>query len=224
MATGTTRSTQHARESSQVIVTRVLTRMPGGTSVNGASTVYGVLSHVRCCAPIAQLFKKLPRVVSLVSSDGDLVDSGDGSDHLHRHLSLGSPCRKARLRGGYEAGGGLRQDVSHVGEFRAAIRAFAIQARIPIRFRAVRLVAALLAVKVDARVAWIVVSGTLPGTRGRQKTLLAGPRLQQRAIDREVLLRHQAPLVRLLNHLCQKLAGDISSQQPIPVLAEGRRI
>src|SRR5258706_7449775 len=202
----------------------LVTAMAGGPPVNGAPALRRVLRHVGCCVAIAEIPDELPRVVALVCSDGDLMDARDALDHLHGHLSLGSSCRQARLRIGYQAIGVLRQDVSRVGELRAAVIALAVQARIRIGLRAVRLVAALLTAKVHARVAGIIVSRPFPRSLNRLKALLAGPRLQQRAINSEVLLGHQASPLSFLDDLCQKFTGDIPSKEAVPVLAERRGV
>src|SRR5258706_15915960 len=118
----------------------LVTGMAGGAPVNGAPALRGVLRHGGGRGAVAEIPDELPRVVALVCSDGDLMDARDALDHLHGHLSLGSSCRQARLRIGYQAIGVLRQDGSGVGELRAAGNALAVQARIPISLPAVPLV------------------------------------------------------------------------------------
>ena len=53
------------------------------------------------------------------------------------------------------------------------------------------------------------------------ETLLAGPRFDQRAVDREVLVRHQAG--GALDHPPEEAPRDLLVQQPVAVLGEHRR-
>ena len=52
------------------------------------------------------------------------------------------------------------------------------------------------------------------------KTLVARPRLNQRAVHAEVLFREQIVLARLLQYLPEELLGYVAPQQPLPILAE----
>jgi hypothetical protein len=58
----------------------------------------------------------------------------------------------------------------------------------------------------------------------RHKTLHAGPGLDQRAVDREVLAGEQHVHLRQVQHAGEELGRDIAVQQPVPVLAEYGRI
>ena len=58
----------------------------------------------------------------------------------------------------------------------------------------------------------------------RSETLLARPRLEQRAVDREVLVRQQARGLRLRQHFAQRTPCAMSpSEQPVAILRERRR-
>ena len=90
-----------------------------------------------------------------------------------------------------------------------------------------RVVPALLAVEVALGVA---PTATMTFSRWRiaavlrHKALHAGPSLDQGAIDREVLAGEQLADLRQVQHADKELGRDIAVEQPIPVLAEDRRI
>src|SRR5205814_1503220 len=94
-----------------------------------ASAVRRVLRHVRRGVAVTQVLGELPRVVSLVSADGDGVESLDALHQFHRNLSLGPSARQTRARIDDQAVGVLRQHVPHVRGLGATVLAFAVQAR-----------------------------------------------------------------------------------------------
>lgn len=81
---------------------------------------------------------------------------------------------------------------------------------------------ARLPVEIDRRVARIVRrrrrARVLP-----LKALETRPRLEQRAIDREVLVGQQRGLPRLAEHRIKERTRDIAAQQPIAAFGEDRR-
>ena len=89
--------------------------------------------------------------------------------------------------------------------------AFAIQARVGIGLGFVRVVAPLLAEEVRA----VPTTAIL-----RLEALLRCPRFDERAIDREVLLRQMR--LRLFQHAREELAGDNFVEQTLAVLREHR--
>src|SRR5207237_8482064 len=102
-------------------------------------------------------------------------------------------------------------------------RAFARQLGFRITFRFVRLVAALLPMKIHAGISGILrrrpILFVLP-----LKTFQAGPRFQQRAIHGEVFVRCPSLLARLCHHPRQKFLGQLGLQPPIAVLGAHRRL
>src|SRR5205807_1497442 len=58
----------------------------------------------------------------------------------------------------------------------------------------------------------------------RLKTLAAGPRLQQRAIHREVLVVQQSCALGLRPYPLEELLRYLAAQQPIPILREYRHV
>ena len=70
------------------------------------------------------------------------------------------------------------------------------------------------------KVDWLFVFSAVVGTVVREKALLRGPRLNQRAIHREMLVAHE-PL-GLLVHCGKELLSYIGSQQPVAILGKHR--
>src|SRR6185437_16005507 len=85
--------------------------------------------------------------------------------------------------------------------------------------RAVRLVAPLLAVEVGGSVPAATLRRLL--VIPRTKALERSPRLQERAVGREVLLRKQPLLTGLAYRRPQERLGDLVPEEPLPVVAEG---
>src|SRR5919202_2748622 len=85
-------------------------------------------------------------------------------------------------------------------------------------------VRALLAVEVDGRIAgvigWLVRRRLVLGP----EALEAAGRLDQRAVDREVLVREQAEAIGGQHHLVEELLGHPVPQQTLAVLAERARV
>jgi len=87
-----------------------------------------------------------------------------------------------------------------------------------------RRIGALLPTEIHARIAGIVVAPTRLVARFAYKTLLSRPRLDQRPVDGEMLIRQQPMLCGHCQHRGEKHSGDVARQQPVAVLAEGRRV
>ena len=85
-------------------------------------------------------------------------------------------------------------------------------------------VAPALAAEVNGRVARVVVGrGWRVGPR-RLKALVARPGLEERPIDREVLVGEQALLLGLRADRLEEGLGDVPGEEPIPVLGEHGRV
>lgn len=95
------------------------------------------------------------------------------------------------------------------------------QARIRIRRRFVRCVRTAFAAEIDGRVARVAVALRRRPILGFQ-AFLARPRLDQRPIDGEVLVRQQRLLARLLQNLVEESTGDVTFEQAVAVLCENR--
>jgi hypothetical protein len=116
----------------------------------------------------------------------------------------------------------LHQGVAHEAELGLLARPFAIQLRLRVRRRGVRVVRALLTMKVRFPIAAAPVRRRLVRSFLRLKTLHRCPGFDQRAIDRK-MIRAQEPLhARLRQNRAQQLGGDVALQKPIAVLGERR--
>ena len=74
-----------------------------------------------------------------------------------------------------------------------------------------------VALGVAARTLAVAVASIFPA-----EALDRRPRLDQRAVYREAIARQQPLHLRLGRHSCQELRSDLSLQQPVTVLGEGR--
>jgi hypothetical protein len=89
--------------------------------------------------------------------------------------------------------------------------------------RLVSIVRSLFSMKINRRIAWIIRS-LICRCVFLDKTLLAGPRLNQRPINRKVLVTDQIMFSGQTKHLLKEFGGNIGFQETIPVLAEHRVI
>ena len=83
-----------------------------------------------------------------------------------------------------------------------------------------RIVRAFLTTEVTLGVAPAAARRRRFAVRLRHKTLHAGPGLDQRAVNREVLARQKCVDLRQVQHTGKELGRDIAIEQAIPVLAE----
>ena len=102
--------------------------------------------------------------------------------------------------------------VPHVAQLAGRL-ALAVQLRIGIGLRLVRLVAASLPLEVPTT-AGIVV------TVLAHEALVSGPGLDQRAVDAEVLTRQQVPGLGRLQHFAEERDHRVVLDQALAVLAE----
>src|ERR1700730_16630712 len=91
----------------------------------------------------------------------------------------------------------------------------------PLRCRRMRVILALLAVEIALGIASSARRRRIAAVL-RHETLHAGPSLDQRTIDREVLARHQLTDLRQVQHGDHELARYIATEKPVPILAEYR--
>src|SRR5439155_26424408 len=112
----------------------------------------------------------------------------------------------------------LHQNMPHIGQFGRLARPLAVESRIGVGGRGVGLVAALLAVKVAFTVAarrrWLAAAAL--GT----KALHAGPRLDQRYVEREVIVRQERLYRFLVEHRYNELLGNVPLDQALALLGE----
>jgi hypothetical protein len=98
-------------------------------------------------------------------------------------------------------------------------RPFAGQTRLRIGGRLMSRVGASLTMKVHARVAGVVGWGVLILPFALE-TLVSGPGLDQRVVDREMLVGEQSLGTRLLDHRGEKALCNLAYQQTLPILVK----
>ena len=91
----------------------------------------------------------------------------------------------------------------------------AVEVAFPIPSRSRRRAPCLLVAAAARRVVRVVLG---------PEALHRRPRLDQAAVDAEMLAREQAGDLRLIQNLGQKLGGEVAREQAIPALREGRMI
>src|SRR5208337_1085316 len=141
-------------------------------------------------------------------------------------------CRHREGRLGFGAAAGLSQPgvdhqavaivhlhVAGVTELGLFARPFAGQPCLGIGGRLVRGVGASLTMEVYARVTGIIGRDLLVLSFALE-TLVSGPGLDQRAVDRKMLIREEASGARLLEHRVEKALRYLAHQQTLAVLGE----
>src|SRR5260370_20005077 len=115
----------------------------------------------------------------------------------------------------------------HVAELGLLAGAFAEQAGVRVGGREMRVILALLAMEAAlgvAPTAAMAFSRWRIAAVLRHKALHTRPSLDQGAVNREVLTGEQLADLRKVQQARKELGRDIAVEQPIPVLAEYRRI
>ena len=122
----------------------------------------------------------------------------------------------------------LHHQMPHVAEFGLLAGALSKQPSVGVGGRGMRVILAFLAMEVSFGIAPATAVLTFPRRRLaavlRHEAFHAGPGLDQRAVDREVLTREELADFRQVQHANHELTGNIAVEQPIPVLAEHGRI
>ena len=155
------------------------------------------------------------------------IEWGQAHVDAARHHALGRFPLGAPIRlGGFDIDNQpvavLGKRVRHVAQLRLGEFTLLEQAGLGVGAALVRLVAALLALEIDFRVASrrsIRTAAVLA-----HETLVARPGLDHRAVDTEMLVRDEALPFGQLKHAREELARHVGAQQPIPVDAEHRSI
>src|SRR5438105_7801704 len=114
----------------------------------------------------------------------------------------------------------LHQRVTHVRQLRFEAMSLLGQACFWVSRALVRSVRALLTSEVDRWVTRIIRRRIRGWLVLRPKALQAGGSLDQRAVDRKVLVRKQPQTVSLSDHLIEELQRDLLLQQATAVFAE----
>jgi hypothetical protein len=149
---------------------------------------------------------------------------GQGLDHVQgRHaLSMSVGQRQAGID--QQAVAVFHQAVPHEAQLRLLALSLAVEPGIGIGGRGMRIVRPLLAMKVGFRVAPAACRRFARARALRLDALHRRPRLDQRAVDREVIRGQKLLHLGLRQHRRQELRRDVAFQQPVAVLGEHRMV
>ena len=196
----------------------------GGALVDGAGAAPAglgrsiVLRDVRRDIHAAQGAHVISAIIGLVLAHRDAPATWSGLAFEHRLGSTPFGCAVG-LRN-YPCDGKtiavLHDDMPHVAQPRLATASLAIKLGIRVAGRGMSVVLAALAMEVGTVVALVTIL--------RLETLVRRPSLDQRAIDREMIVRQQRPDLRVIKQLGHELLQHLTALQAFPVLGESRRI
>src|SRR6516162_6020377 len=165
---------------------------------------------------------KVSRIEALVGTHGDALGARRiAHDHVFRGFALDRARHLSQFRLDDEAVAVLRHDVARISELCLLTLALLGEFGFGVRGGAVRLIAALLAVKMALAVAprrWRVTRTVL-----RHKALHRCPSLNLRAVDGKVVVRKQGSHLPMSEKLGQEFARHLGFEQPVAVLREHRR-
>src|SRR5262249_51010896 len=154
--------------------------MADSATIDGGEAIGRVLRHVRCNIEVAHVGDEVSRIEALVGTHGDALGARRiAHDHVFRGFALAHTRHLTQFRLDAEAVAVLRHDVARISELCLLTLALLGEFGLGVRGRAVRLIAALLAVKMALAVAprrWRVTRTVL-----RHKALHRCPSLNLRA-------------------------------------------
>src|SRR5262249_21408948 len=182
----------HPNGSSTRLRFRWLTSYPqtDSATIDGREAIGHVLRHVRCNIEVPHVGHEVSRIEAFVGTHGDALGARRiAHDHVFRGFALDHTRHLSQFRLDDEAVAVLRHDVARISELCLLTLALLGEFGLGVRGRAVRLIAALLAVKMALAVAprrWRVTQTVL-----RHKALHRCPSLNLRAIDGKVGVRKQ---------------------------------
>src|SRR6202142_2447407 len=152
----------------------------------------GVLRHMRAHVHGAQLVDEVGSVIALVGAQADAGRTvGALLDHRQRGDALAMAVGGRETGVDDEAGTVLHQRVTEKGQFRLHARSLAIEPRIRIGGRGVRLVRTLLALEIDLDIAAAAGRRFVARSVLALEALYRRPGLDERAVDREMVTRQQ---------------------------------
>lgn len=199
--------------------------MPRRPAVDGAAaTTSVILGHVRRDLALATGRDEVGGVVGLVGANRLGVSAGNTVEHADRRFAFSGSIGMRDHRADHEPRAVLHQYMSLVGKDRGGVVALPVQACIRIGRAGVGVIAARLAFPIRLSVAPTTVRRLVVRSVFRAKALLAGPGLNQRTVDGEMLFREQALPVGLPHDFGEEEFNDLVLEQAIPVLRENRVI
>src|SRR5208282_5009109 len=178
--------------------------MPRRAPIDGAAPgPSSVLRYVRGHIHMPALGNELGGVEAFVATYRRRVRTWNLLQHDECCIALGATIGFQQFPVDDQSIAILYQQIAAIAQLRLLARSLACKLRIDVRRRFMRLVRALLAMKVHRRIASVIRRCVLTAFL-RLKTFQARPRLQQRTVHGEMLLRDPPSDARLLHHLGQK--------------------
>src|SRR5712691_12383311 len=196
-------------------------RMASGALIDNAG---GLARNMWSYLVVAQLLHKLLAVVAFVGPERDPLLPRNLFHHRERGLRLGPAIGLGDVAIDRDPVAVLHQHVPGVAQLGFLARTLARQPRLGVGGRLMGIVAALLAMKVNRGIAGVIRRLLTTSPVLALEAFVAGPRLDQRAVDREVLGREQVAAAGLRQHLGKKPLGNFGTQQPFAVLGEDRGV
>ena len=196
--------------------------VPRGAAVDRAAALMRVVARdVRRHFARSAIPHKVAHVVTLVGAERLGVTTRYAIEQVQRTCAFGETVGMADHGPNHQARAVLHQDVPLITKDGSALPTLTEQARIRIGARFMRVVAAPLTLPVGVDIAttagWRVVRTVLG-----PEALVAGPRLDQRAIDREVFSGQQPLLVGQAHDFGKERFDYFVLKQTIAVLREHR--
>ena len=204
-------------------LTQGIARMTRGATINRAAAEPGVLGHVRRDAHPAHGPDPGALVVQLVRRHGDAATcQRQLADHGDRRVAFAGAAGVRHRRVDDEAMAILGQQMPEIGQLRLVAGPFLIQPRVGVGRRLMGVVAPHLPVEIHRRILRVV--GRRPVRALGFETLVAGPRLEERAVDGEMLVGQQSFLFDRGEHFRKERVRDVAVEQSVAILREGRGI
>src|SRR5262245_47784236 len=188
--------------------------MADSATIDGGEAIGRVLRYVRCNIEVPHVGHEVSRIEALVATHGDALGARRiAHDHVFRGFALDHIRHLTQFRLDDEAVAVLRHDVARISELCLLTLALLGAFGLGVRGGAVRLIAALLAVKMALAVAprrWRVTRTVL-----RHKALHRCPSLNLRAVDGKVVVRKQGSHLPMSEKLGQEFACHLGFEQPL---------
>lgn len=187
-----------------------------GASIDGAAA--DLARHVRPDTAPFERSHEFRRVIALVRTHRRARLAHTAVDHPDRRFPLRATRGLRALDIDDEPVAVLRQRVRHVAQLRLSEFALLVQPRLRVGRALVGRVAALVAFEVSFRIA----PGRLVRTTAvlGHKALVAGPGLDHRAVDAEVLVGHETLPLGKMQYATEELACDVGAEQTVAIDAE----
>src|SRR6201981_3037725 len=202
-----------------------VTRMTSGPRVeSGTSGPRVILCHVRGDIEPAAGRDELARVIALIAAQRDSMTARQSFiDHCHRRPPLGQAVGRLDLKLTQQRIAVLHQRVGRVAKLGFLALTLACQQRLRVGSRLMRRIGPLLAMEVHSRITRIIRSRARLLTLALE-ALKRSPGLDQRTVDREVVVREQSPRLRLRHYLPEEVSGDLVFQQTVAVGRKARMV